>query len=161
MIWPSREVVLIQRPLRGLPLDGLGGRGAPRRLDLPQRERSQRIGGQHIFPDQRDDEIPIGLGSGVRPVEVALGLPVLKEVSDHDDDEAVLLPDHPPEGVEGALHGALGGDVGPRLAEAVHEVGVDVLVVAGGPAGPESNPCVIVCGRKKRWDLTGLILRFS
>ena len=64
-------------------------------------------------------------------------LSIFKEVRDHDDDPGVLLPDHPPEAVEGSLHGALGGDVGARRPEAVHVVGVEVVVLAarGGRAG--------------------------
>ena len=50
-------------------------------------------------------------------------------MSDHHDDLDVLLEDHPPEEVLGALHGALGSDVGLGPSEAVDEVGVEVLVL--------------------------------
>ena len=78
-------------------------------------------------------------------------LSVLEEVRDHDDDPGVLLPDHPPEAVEGALHGTLGGDVGAGRPEAVHIVGVQVVVLvgrgggAGAALGPQADPGVVVC----------------
>ena len=46
---------------------------------------------------------------------------------DHDNDLSVLLPHHFPKGGKGALNGALSSNVGSRLAEAVNEVGIQVV----------------------------------
>ena len=46
---------------------------------------------------------------------------------DHDNDLSVLLPDHLPEGGKGALNRTLSSNVGSRLAEAVNEVGIQVV----------------------------------
>ena len=54
-------------------------------------------------------------------------LSVFKEVGDHDDDLGVLLPHHLPKGRKSALNRTLSGNVGSRLAEAVNEVGIQVV----------------------------------
>ena len=84
-------------------------------------------------------------------------LSTLEEVRDHDDDPGVLLPDHPPEPGKGALDGSLRCDVGPRLSEAVDEVGVQVFLlaavqgvqVAAGHSGSESNPRMVIWKSKR------------
>ena len=50
-----------------------------------------------------------------------------RQVGDHDDDEDVLLPDHPPEGLAGLVERALRADVCVEAPEAVDEVAVDVV----------------------------------
>jgi hypothetical protein len=79
-------------------------------------------------------------------------LSALKEVSDHNNDSCVLLPDHPPESSKGSLNRALSGDVSPRLSESVDEVRVQIFFfavvqgvhVAAGDARTKSNSSVIV-----------------
>ena len=66
-------------------------------------------------------------------------------MGDHDDDVRVLLPDHPPEGGRRLPGRALRADVGPRGAEAVDVVGVDVVVPAAlrlGHAQPDAGVVV-------------------
>ena len=68
----------------------------------------------------------------------------LDEVGDHDEDVHVLLPDHPPEAVEGGRQRALGADVRPRLLVAVDEVGVDVVAALLRPERLQRHPRVVV-----------------
>lgn len=184
VVRPGGVVVLVHRPLGGKAAVVLarGRRGAAvAGFNLPKAEGPQRVRTQDVLANQGDDDLAVGVGAGVGPVEVALGLEwergakrfkkketltifrdfcfsrscrhlsVLEEVRDHDDDPGVLLPDHPPEAVEGALHGTLGGDVGAGRPEAVHIVGVQVVVLvgrgggAGAALGPQADPGVVVC----------------
>ena len=105
MVGPRGEVVLEDRPLAAgrVNLAGLSPG-----LDLAHGECPQGVRSQYVLPEEGDDDVPVGLGSRVRPVEVALGLPALEEVGDHHDHVGVLLPDHAPERVESALDGTLG-----------------------------------------------------
>ena len=75
-------------------------------------------------------------------------------MGDHDYHADVLLVHHAPVGGQGVGHGGLGGDVGPGLPEAVHEISVDVLVGPllgqGGGArvpileGTQSHPGMVI-----------------
>ena len=118
-----------------------------RRGEELQGEGPQRVEGEHVLPHRGHGEVAVGGGARVRPVLVALDLAALEEVSDHDDDLDLLLHHHPPEGVLGVLHGPLGGDVGAAPPEAVHVVGVEVLVLVLGlcprPALPQPHPGVV------------------
>ena len=124
-------------------------------LRLPQGEGPEGVGGEDVLPGERDDDVAVGVGSGVGPVEVALGLAVLEEVRDHDDDARVLLPRHAPELGEGVARGALRADVGPRRPEAVHEVGVDVVVALLAARRrpllrPQPDSGVVIWGKERR-----------
>ena len=53
--------------------------------------------------------------------------PSLDQICDHDNDEDILLPDHPPERFEGVFERTLSADVGVALLIAVDVVAVDVV----------------------------------
>ena len=93
-------------------------------------------------------------------------LSAFEQMSDHNNDSSVLLPDHPPESCKGSLNRALSRDVGPRLPESVHKVCVQIFLlpvvqrvhVAAGDARTKSNSGVIVW---KKFFLRCLLLFLS
>lgn len=140
VIRPGREVVLKH--------GSLALNAASRRiligLDLPQRERPDGERGHDVLAFDGHDEVAVGLSARLGPIKVALGLAGLEKVSNHDDDVSILFPDHPPKGLEGGRHGALGGDVRSGPSESVHEVGVDIFILDGA-FRPQPYSRVVIC----------------
>lgn len=63
------------------------------------------------------------------PVLVAHHLGEVEGLGEHHDGADVLLPHHPPVGLDGLLHGTLGHDVGVRLEQTIDVGGVYVVRV--------------------------------
>jgi len=66
-------------------------------------------------------------GAFPKPVLGALLSAHFSELSEHDNDGAVVLPVHAPEVVDSNVEGRLGADVGAAVILAVDEAGVDVV----------------------------------
>eukprot|EP00047_Mylnosiga_fluctuans_P000375 m.191851 g.191851 ORF g.191851 m.191851 type:complete len:367 (+) comp10052_c2_seq2:808-1908(+) len=81
---------------------------------------------------------------GIGPVPMALHLPGLDLLSQHDDGVRLGVPDHAPKGRERCWDRALRGDVAARAAVAGNIIGVDVVAVGVVVDDRQHNPRVVV-----------------
>ena len=71
-------------------------------------------------------------------------LSIFKEMGDHDNNLSILLPNHFPKSRKSSLNGTLSGNVSPRLAESIHKVGIQVVILVFISFWPQSNASVII-----------------
>jgi len=112
------------RPVHELELADSPRLAVARVCDL---ELPEYVLGHVVLGDGVHDEVLVADGAFAGPVLGALLAAHFSEFGEHDNDGAVVLPEHAPEVVDGLGEGRLGGDVGAAVLVAVDEVGVDVV----------------------------------